>query len=270
MGDQRYTLDNTDAERNRLARQAGKLQALTTRLFESAGIGAGARVLDVGCGAGDVSALVAELVGDTGSVLGIDRDSAQVDGSSRRFASLPNLSFEVGDLENPPSGPFDAVVGRLVLQYQPDMVEALKALASTLTPSGVLAFVEMSFGGDGSPPPMWPPIGPLSGRIATLIGRAFASTGVHPLVGLQLPSLMRAAGLDPQSPYESGSLLYEGREAAEMQAGLFRSMVPVLETRGEDLSGIDLDALADQLEAEQEVPRIVAVGPIIGVWARPN
>lgn len=78
---------------------------------------------------------------------------------------------------------------------------------------------------------------------------------------------MCAAGLEPQPPYESGSILCEGREAAEMQAAIFRSMVPVLQASGADLDGIDLATLEDDLTAEQTVPRMVAVGPLIGVWS---
>jgi ubiquinone/menaquinone biosynthesis C-methylase UbiE len=47
---------------------------ITQRLFNDAGITAGMRVLDLGCGQGDVSVLAAKFVGDQGAVLGVDRD----------------------------------------------------------------------------------------------------------------------------------------------------------------------------------------------------
>jgi ubiquinone/menaquinone biosynthesis C-methylase UbiE len=50
------------------------MRPITERLLRSIGIEPGIRVLDVGCGAGDVSMLTAELVGSTGSVVGIDRN----------------------------------------------------------------------------------------------------------------------------------------------------------------------------------------------------
>ena len=49
------------------------LRPITERLLRNAGIDAGMRVLDLGCGAGDVSMLAAELVGPQGSIVGIDR-----------------------------------------------------------------------------------------------------------------------------------------------------------------------------------------------------
>ena len=49
-----YALGNTDAEHDRLIRQAARLAPITERLFREAGIGPGQRVLDIGSGVGDV------------------------------------------------------------------------------------------------------------------------------------------------------------------------------------------------------------------------
>jgi SAM-dependent methyltransferase len=262
-----YTLESSDRERERLALQAALLRPITERLLRSAGIGPGHRVLDAGCGAGHVGALAAELVGATGSVVGIDRDVTQVERARARWSGLRNVSFEVAELADPPPGPFDAVVGRLVLMYQPDMAACLASLARSVRPGGSVAFLETSLGRNAAPP-TWPESGPLAERISELIQVGFRSTGTHVLAGLRLPSTMRAAGLEPQPPYESGSMIYEGRQAAVMQAAIFRSMLPALDAAGTDLSDLDVESLEDDLVAEQTVPRMVAVGPLIGVCAR--
>jgi SAM-dependent methyltransferase len=262
-----YTLESSDRERERLALQAELIGPITDRLLRSAGIGPGHHVLDAGCGAGHVAALAAELVGESGSVVGIDRDEAQVERARARWSELRNVTFEVAELADPPPGPFDAVVGRLVLMYQPDMAACLATLARSVSPGGTVAFLETSLGRDAAPP-AWPEPGPLAARISGLIQVAFQSTRTHVLAGLRLPSTMRSAGLEPQPPYESGSIVYEGRQAAVMQAAIFRSMIPVLDAVGIDLSDIDLESLEDDLTAEQTVPRMVAVGPLIGVCAR--
>jgi hypothetical protein len=79
---------------------------------------------------------------------------------------------------------------------------------------------------------------------------------------------LRAAGLIPQPPYETGAFVYEGRSRAEMSAGLVRSMLPVLESAGVTPTDIDIDTLADRLYAEGGDDQISAVGPCFGVWAR--
>jgi SAM-dependent methyltransferase len=57
----RYALGATDAEHERLIRQAIWLAAHTERLFREAGIGPGQRVLDLGSGVGDVALIAARL-----------------------------------------------------------------------------------------------------------------------------------------------------------------------------------------------------------------
>jgi predicted methyltransferase len=65
-----YLLGSTDAEHDRLIRQAVRLAPVTERFFREAGIGPGQRVLDLGSGVGDVAMLVARLVGPSGEVVG--------------------------------------------------------------------------------------------------------------------------------------------------------------------------------------------------------
>ena len=57
---------------------------MTARLLRDAGIRPGMHVLDVGSGAGDVSLIAAELVGPSGSVIGVDRDGPSVELAGRR------------------------------------------------------------------------------------------------------------------------------------------------------------------------------------------
>jgi cyclopropane fatty-acyl-phospholipid synthase-like methyltransferase len=61
-----YALGYTDAEQDRLIRQAALIAPITERFFREAGIGLGYRVLDLGSGMGDVSMLLARLVGTSG------------------------------------------------------------------------------------------------------------------------------------------------------------------------------------------------------------
>jgi SAM-dependent methyltransferase len=264
-----YALDNTAAEQARLNRQAAALRPMTERLFRAAGIGPGISVLDMGCGVGDVSAITAELVEITGRVVGFDRDARQVSAATARFGDgfgdgAPT-SFVEGTIDDPPDGEFDAIVGRLVLMYQPDLVAAVSSLSRRLRPGGVVAFIEVNLRPDGAQVISWPPM-PLEERVRGWVGQGFEAA--HDLVGLQLPSIFRRAGLVPQPPYESTAVIYEGRDRAEMTAGIVRSMMPTLTAAGVDATEIDVDTLADRLYAEGGDDQISALGPILGVWAR--
>ena len=71
---QSYALGYNERELNRLLLQSRILGPMTTRMLSAAGLKPGMRVLDAGCGPGDVSLIAAKLVGPTGSVVGLDRD----------------------------------------------------------------------------------------------------------------------------------------------------------------------------------------------------
>src|SRR6516162_4985296 len=81
-----YALGSTDAEHERLIRQAALLAPCSDGLFCEAGIGPGQRVLDLGSGVGDVSMLVAQLVGPSGEVVGIERDPHSIARARTRVA----------------------------------------------------------------------------------------------------------------------------------------------------------------------------------------
>ena len=74
-----YPLGYTNDEARRLAMQAAYLEDLTADVLRRAGVGTGLHVLDLGCGVGDVSLLVARMVGTAGSVLGIDRSTDTIE-----------------------------------------------------------------------------------------------------------------------------------------------------------------------------------------------
>src|SRR6266436_2620920 len=92
-----YAMGSTDRERERLMRQGAVLRGFLASAFRAAGIEPGMRVLDLGCGVGDVAMLAADLVGPTGSVLGIDRDAASVAWANKRVAEAgyKNIRFQV-------------------------------------------------------------------------------------------------------------------------------------------------------------------------------
>ncbi len=104
------------------------------------------RVLDLGCGAGDVSMLAAELVGGAGSVVGIDRSQEAIAVARRRArtAELRHVHFEeatVGAFSG--IQPFDMVIGRYVLIHQDDPVAFIRKAEDLARPGGVVAFHEL-------------------------------------------------------------------------------------------------------------------------------
>ena len=126
-----YVLGHTDAEHERLIRQAKRLAPCTERFFRAAGIGPGQRVLDLGSGVGDVAMLAARLVGSAGEVVGVERDLGSITRARARVAEagLHNVRFTQADVgEIASDQPFDAAVGRFILMFIPDPLPVLRSL----------------------------------------------------------------------------------------------------------------------------------------------
>src|SRR5689334_15433463 len=120
-----YVLGYSDAEQDRLIRQATLLAPITERLFRDAGIGRCCRVLDIGSGIGDVAMIAGRLVGASGAVVGIERDARYIARARERVATIgfTSVTFIQADANAMSiEGPFDAVVGRFVLSHNPDPV----------------------------------------------------------------------------------------------------------------------------------------------------
>ena len=141
-----YILGHSDAEIRRLQTQAAILRPITERLLRCAGIHPGMRVLDLGTGAGDVAMLAAELVGPSGSVVGIDRNPQVLSIATQRARTcgLQHLGFREAwaDTFVDKVG-FDLVVGRYVLIHQTDPATFLRSAAKVAKPGGTIALHEL-------------------------------------------------------------------------------------------------------------------------------
>ena len=147
MSNPTYVLGSSPRELSRLSLQAQIIQPITERLLRQLGIEEGMRVLDLGCGAGDVSMLAAEMVGPMGSVFGIDQSAKAIATAEARArdGGYQQISFYVSSVEEFSClEMFDVVIGRYVLIHQPSPSDFLRAARRHVRPGGVIAFHEVS------------------------------------------------------------------------------------------------------------------------------
>jgi SAM-dependent methyltransferase len=267
-----YPLPSTDEERMRLAAQALMMNPLTRRLFAAAGLAEGMRVLDVGSGAGDVALLAREFVGETGVVVGYDRDAAQIAHAQERAkkAGFTNVRFvEAGTDAFQSDAPFDAAVGRFTLMYHPDMDVALTAIARHVRSGGALAFHEWHLRDNpGAWPEIWPPMkGPdFQTRLHTIV-RTMAASGVNMFAGAALVAGLSKLG--ETQAWAEQSVTF-GASAVEPSLSLLRATLPRAEALGVVGPG-DIDVAAMRLQAQQHSAQCtpVAMSPTqMLAWAR--
>jgi SAM-dependent methyltransferase len=103
----------------------------------------GARVLDIGCGFGDTTLRIAELVGPEGEAVGIDAAPRFIEAASADGERVPNARFLVADpqTQSDLGGPYDAAFARFGTMFFANPVVALRNVARSLKPQGRLTMV---------------------------------------------------------------------------------------------------------------------------------
>lgn len=183
-----YAITGGDEGRERLERMAKLRSDATRRLLESAGVPAGARCLDLGCGTGHGTRLLAEMVGPAGSVVGVDVDAPMIE-ANRRDAP-PNAEFRVADLRAIQEGGFDLAYLGLVLMHLPKPDDVIASVVRSLRPGGVL----VSEDGDSLASHCEPP-SPAFDRMIEMFERLLAGRTGDARSVLSLPTAFRRAGL---------------------------------------------------------------------------
>jgi ubiquinone/menaquinone biosynthesis C-methylase UbiE len=263
-----YQLGNTDAEHERLIRQASRLAPVTERFFREAGIGSGQRVLDLGSGVGDVAMLLAKLVGPSGEVMAIERDARTLGRASARAAEagLKNINFVQTDVaEFSADSSFDAAVGRYILQFLPDPVAVLRSVAAKVRPDGAIAFQE----GSWAPFVLLSKHLPLWSASVSLLHEASVRSGVNSEMGLDLYKVFQEAGL-PAPRMRLEMELGHDADFTRWVSDALKSVFPQIRKLNLSYQELgDFDTLQERLQSE--VASSNSVVPWIGLvaaWCR--
>lgn len=225
------------------------------------------RVLDIGCGAGDLTMQIASIIEESGHVTGVDADAAVLAAARERAAEagLVNVDFRqahVPDLAL--DGPVDAIAGRMILMHLENPAASLGAMRHLLGPGGVMTFQEVRLTSVRSIPPV-----PLLAQCVAWASQAFTASGRDPDTGQRLLSIFGDAGL-PVPEMMAAIPTARGPAAYALAAGSITSLLPVLEkanitTREET----DPDTLAKRLwEQARADDALLMLPELISAWTQ--
>ena len=174
----------------RLKKQALAGWDLEAAWLREAGLEAGMRVLDVGCGPGFLSEKIAQEFGGC-EVVGLELDDDLFAVATQVARNNPRLSVLKGNIYDTPLDPggFDFACARLVFQHLDDPAAALHRIKDSLRPGGIVLIVDV----DDSLLALYPPP-PRFEEIVEWSRDRQSAAGGDRLVGRKLPHLLGRAG----------------------------------------------------------------------------
>lgn len=288
----RYLLGTDAAAAQRLRVLDEVYHQTTVALLERAGLRTGWCCADIGCGTGLVTLAMAERVGPTGRIVGVDQvqfflDAAREQASKRGLANASFVcsnacEFAASEVRSPgfsrqphpepakagtpnlhaQPASFDLVYARCLLSHLAEPLRALQAMAALARPGGFVVIEDIDCGGVFARPDA-----PALMRHLDLYQRVMRLNGGDPLIGRKLPRLCRKAGstdvrfkvVSPPEPREAVKRLYPLTlmclKPAIVEAGLATASAV-------DALVAELNVIADDSAAT------ISSCPMVQVWAR--
>jgi ubiquinone/menaquinone biosynthesis C-methylase UbiE len=190
-----YIHGSTAEEQRRLSRLNDLLNAASLRELSIQG---GERILDVGCGIAQLTRAMARAAGPTARVVGIERDSAQLEEAQRQAAATGEtglVELRDGDavdlpLEAAEWGTFDLVHARFLLEHVADPAAVVRAMARAVRPGGRIVLAD----DDHDVLRLWPEPPGFASLWQAYI-RSYDRLGNDPFVGRRLVAILYDAGV---------------------------------------------------------------------------
>ena len=269
VGMNTYVLPRSEQEYERLRAQARAWEAATGRLLDRVGLAPGARCLDVGAGPGEAMRLMAQRVGPTGGVLGLDINGELARVAERKLQEAGHrhcavLEYDATADDPIPGGPYDLVFARILLFHLPQRAAVLGRLWESVAPGGHLVIQDYEL----RCVDVLPALASVAEIVRVMLA-AFGAAGCDVSTGARLPYLFAEAGIGaPDGTDVAGRLdtLAGGRAVLEQT---YRGILPAALAHG-----ITTQAAADTLLAsfDGDVARFgerPLLWPLlIGAWKR--
>lgn len=191
-----YIIQGGQSGSDRLDVLANATWPTSESFLEESGLRPGMKLLDVGCGNGEISRRIAKRIGMHGSVFGIDVDAKKIDIAKRKTTAenLHQARFEVRDIreiaqKKTDLDNYDFIYMRFILSHLQDPLALLRGLRTYLNPNGIIAIEDVEFDSHYCVPPC-----AAFERYVALYIQAAKYRGANANIGPKLTDLMEQAG----------------------------------------------------------------------------
>jgi ubiquinone/menaquinone biosynthesis C-methylase UbiE len=263
-----YIMGTTDDEYERLRRQARMFERFAVAAFDRIQLGQGMSCLDVGCGPGEVMRLMAERVGSSGRVVGIDVDdriAAQAlnDLRSKGYAQCSIVTADLYTLEQTLHDVFDVVYARLLVQHLDDPLAGLTQMYRRVKPGGQLVIQDMYLPAIDSDSPTI-----LLREMRSIVDGVWGKAGKDARVGVNLPGHFIRAGIGVPDGTDAATDLVPMRDAVGMITSVYKSVLPLALKLGVTTEERSKQFFAEAADATRDETSYTLMPLIISVWKK--
>jgi ubiquinone/menaquinone biosynthesis C-methylase UbiE len=263
-----YIMGTTDEEYERLRRQASMFERFAVSAFDRIGLGQGMTCLDVGSGPGEVMRLMAERVGPSGRVVGIDVDDKLSQQAlnqlrSKGYSQCSIITADLYTLDRTLPDLFDVVYARLVVQHLSDPLAGLKQMYQRVKPGGQLLIQDLYLPAIDSDSPSI-----LSREMRVVVDGVWGKAGKDARAGLNLPGHLIRAGIGVPDGTDVGGGLLPMREAAGMIMSVYKSVLPLALKLGVTTEERSKQFFAEGAEAISDGGSYALMPLMISVWKK--
>lgn len=265
-----YFMGKTAATYDRVKRQYMIWESITQRVLQQAGLQKGMHCLEFGSGAGSVMRLMGRIVGNEGSVTGIDSDlelgNYAVDIlNGQGITQYDFIHGSIEEFKTMPGGPYDFIFARFLLTRVENPEEALRKLFHSLKPGGVLLIQDYDFNTFH----FSEPVRDIDVHFRELMMDALKSSGKDPVMGIRLSDYFKKALGKEADQTDASGVISTATEAISMMCSVYENMLPLLKKFGlaDDDNFTSFCELTDAILPE--VKEVTAFWPLLGsAWIR--
>jgi ubiquinone/menaquinone biosynthesis C-methylase UbiE len=264
-----YALARNPVEYERLRAQSRVWEAATGRVLDEVALAPGASCLDAGCGPGETMRLMAQRVGLSGRVTGVDVDAplgaqalTMLHNDGHRQCAFVHVDLTTG--EPIPGAPFDLVYARLLLFHLPERVAVLRRLWDAVAPGGHLVVQDYDLRSVTVEPAL-----ESAAECRRVIVAAFSAAGCDVNLGALLPELFAGAGIGAPDGTDVAGRLEPLGDAQRMITGVYTSVLAAAIESGittEERATASLSRFAGDARRFPDRPTLWPL--LIGAWKR--